>query len=198
MEELGTALAVAVKTARTERGLTAEALASMSGVSRAMISKIERCEAQPSAVLLAKLAVAFGMTLSELIARAEGGQERLRRSSEQPSWTDPETGYTRKAISPPSSPALELVEVTLPAGAEVSYPAGSYRFTEQQIWVLDGQLRFIEGAKIHELDTGDCLQLGPATDCTFSNPTKKPCRYLIALDKSAAARLHQPYLTTKD
>jgi transcriptional regulator with XRE-family HTH domain len=61
-------------------------------VSRAMISKVERGEVQPTAALLAKLSAALGLTLSELIARAEGESVRLMRREDQPLWTDPQTG----------------------------------------------------------------------------------------------------------
>ena len=181
--DLATSLAGTLHAARMARDLSASALAERSGVSRAMISKIERGEAQPTAALLGRLSAALGMTLSELVARAESDTRRLVRAAEQPTWTDPETGYTRRAVSPPGGAPLELVEVVLPAGAEVSYPADTYAFIHQQIWVLDGHLRFVEGGTTHELDAGDCLQLGPPAPGTFANPTAAPCRYLVALTR---------------
>jgi transcriptional regulator with XRE-family HTH domain len=179
-------LAGTLRAARVARDLSASALADRSGVSRAMISKIERGEAQPTAALLGRLSAALGLTLSELVARAEGDTRRLVRAAEQPTWTDPETGYTRRAVSPPGGAPLELVEVVLPPGAEVPYPADTYAFIHQQMWVLDGHLRFREGATVHELDAGDCLQLGPPAPCTFANPTATPCRYLVALTRRPA------------
>jgi transcriptional regulator with XRE-family HTH domain len=157
------------------------ALAESAGVSRAMIGKIERGEAQPTAALLGRLSGALGMTLSELVANAEDDDRRLRRAADQPTWTDPVSGYVRRALSPPAGTPLELVEVTLPPGAEVAYPADTYTFIHQQIWVLDGELRFREGETVHDLAAGDCLQLGPPAPCTFINATSAPCRYLVAL-----------------
>jgi hypothetical protein len=49
--------------------------------------------------------------------------------------------------------------------------------------VLSGTLRFAEGATVHELAEGDCLQLGPPADCVFVNPERRPCRYLVALTR---------------
>ena len=177
------ALAAAVLGAREAQGLSTSALAERSGVSRAMIAKIERAEAQPTAALLGRLSGALGLTLSELIARAEHAESRLARAAEQPVWTDPDSGYTRRAISPAAGGPLELVEVTLPAGAEVAYPADTYAFIHQQLWVLSGTLRFVEGATVHELAEGDCLQLGPPVDCVFINPARRACRYLVALTR---------------
>ena len=77
-------------------------------------------------------------------------------------------------MSPAAGGPLELVEVTLPAGAEVAYPADTYVFIHQQLWVLDGALHFTEGAVAHELAAGDCLQLGPPDDCVFQQPGPAP------------------------
>jgi len=182
-DSLTSSLAGSVHAARVARALSISELAERSGVSRAMIAKLERAQVQPTAALLGRLSAALGMTLSELIARAEHADRRLARAAEQPSWTDPESGYRRRALSPASGRPLELVEVELPARAEVSYPADAYLFIHQQIYVLDGRLRFREGDTEHELAQGDCLQLGPPAACTFINPTRRPCRYLVALTR---------------
>ena len=49
---------------RRERGLTLEALAERSGVSRAMISKVERGEKNPTLVVAAKVAEGLDVDLS--------------------------------------------------------------------------------------------------------------------------------------
>ncbi|WP_370939977.1 helix-turn-helix domain-containing protein [Amycolatopsis sp. cg13] len=182
-DPLSASLAAAVREARQDRALSAGVLAERSGVSRAMIGKIERGEAQPTAVLLSRLATALGFTLSELIARAEGDDRRLVRCEDQPTWQDPVTGYVRRAVSPPGHGATELVEVDLPPGAKAGFPASSYTFADHQVWVLSGQLRFREGEVVHELSEGDCLQLGRPVDCAYENPGIQPCRYLVVLTK---------------
>ncbi|GAB2553050.1 helix-turn-helix domain-containing protein [Kribbella endophytica] len=187
MDQLSASLAATLQAARHDRDLSVNALAERSGVSRAMIGKIERGEAQPTAVLLGRLSGALGMTLSELVARAEqsdGDEGRVRRTADQPVWTDPATGYRRRAVSPGTDSPLELVEVELPPGASVSYPADAYIFKSQQLWVLAGRLRFHEGDLVHDLDAGDCLELGVPSPTTFHNPSTAVCRYLVALVKT--------------
>ena len=71
----------------------------------------------------------------------------------------------------------------LPAGAQVAYPADAYAFIHQQIWVLEGRLRFREGGTEHDLGAGDCLQLGAPAPCAFVNATRERCRYLVALTR---------------
>jgi transcriptional regulator with XRE-family HTH domain len=180
-DALSIAIATTLQAARQARGMSGGTLADRSGVSRAMISKIERGETQPTAVLLAKLAAALGMTLSELVARAEQDQKRLARREDQPHWTDPDTGYTRRAVSPTAGGPLELIEIELPASAEAAFPAEAFALRHQQIWVLTGRLTFHEGDTEHVLDAGDCLQVGPPQACVFANRTGTACRYVVAL-----------------
>lgn len=181
MDDLTSRLAERVRLERETRGWSLSDLADKSGVSRAMISKIERAEASPTAILLGRLSGAFGLTLSNLLARAEAPAERVRRADEQPVWRDPETGFTRRAISPVGDAGLELVAAELPAGAAISYPASAYAFIRQQIWVQSGLLDFSEGTTTTRLGTGDCLELGPPSECSFSNPGPEPVRYLVVV-----------------
>jgi transcriptional regulator with XRE-family HTH domain len=174
-------LASTVTDARTRRDLSISDLARASGVSRAMVAKIERGDVQPTAVLLGRVAAALGLSLSELVARAERADDRLARAAEQPVWVDPGSGYRRRALSPAPGGPLELTEIELPPGAEVGFPAGAYAHVHQQVWVLDGTLQLTEGETEHRLGSGDCLQLGPASDCVFANPGASACRYLVAL-----------------
>ena len=182
-------LAEVVRAERERRGWSLAALAERSGVSKAMISKVERGAASPTAALLGRLSGALGMTLSELLARAEDGPEveRLSRRATQPTWRDPESGYVRRSVTPGGAGAgVEVVDVELPAGACVAYPADAYTFIEQQVWVLAGTLTFTEGEVEHVLRPGDCLLLGPPAPCAFANRTRASCRYAVVITRRGA------------
>lgn len=181
--DAGQAIAARLRIEREARGWSLAELSERSGVSKAMISKIERVEASPTATVLGRLSGAFGLPLSVLLALAERAEERLVRHDRQPVWTDPETGYTRRSVSPPNGGHLELLDVALPAGVRIAYPASAFAFQHQEIWVLSGQLDFTEGAHVHHLGTGDCLQLGAPSDCAFFNPGADSCRYVVALTR---------------
>jgi transcriptional regulator with XRE-family HTH domain len=178
------ALAARLKTEREARGWSVAELAERSGVSRAMISKVERAEASPTASLLGRLSGAFGLTLSALLASAERASGRLARRADQPRWTDPETRYTRREVSPATGGPLEIVEVELPPGAAVGFPAAAYSFRYHQILVLAGTLTLIEGDVEHTLGKGDCLELGPPSAVTYANRTSRACTYLVLLVRS--------------
>lgn len=184
--KLGQSLAARLRTERVARGWSLSDLASRSGVSRAMISKVECAQASPTATLLGRLTGAFGLTLSMLLARAEedaSGAGRLVRVGQQPLWRDPATGYVRRAVSPPGTEP-ELVHVELPPGARVPYPASAYAHLRGQcVWVMSGTLLFREGDAEHRLAAGDCLALGPPTACEFVNEAIEPCAYLVVLSR---------------
>jgi len=184
--KLEQSLAARLRTEREARGWSLSDLASRSGVSRAMISKVERADASPTATLLGRLSGAFGLTLSTLLARAEGdasGAGRLVRVGQQPLWRDPATGYVRRAVSPPGAEP-ELVHVELPPGARVPYPASAYAHLRGHcVWVVSGTLLFREGDAEHRLTAGDCLALGPPAACEFVNQAIEPCVYLVVLSR---------------
>lgn len=181
-------LAARIRREREARGWSIADLAAASGVSRAMISKVERAEASPTAALLGRLSGAFHLTLSALLARAEAdaGPSRIARAQAQPLWTDPATGYLRRAVSPPGAEP-ELVEVELPPGARVDFTAASFAFMRGQVVrVLAGRLVVEEGGQAADLGPGDCLafDLVAPKGHAFRNPSaSRACRYLVALSR---------------
>ncbi|HEY3877129.1 MAG TPA: XRE family transcriptional regulator [Trebonia sp.] len=197
-----------LRAARRDRGWPIDQLASASGVSRAMISKIERGESSPTAVVLGKLSAALELSVSELLdpadARAgsrhegaagetspdgrrpdevERGGGVVRRAGDTPQWRDPETGYLRRQVSTPRFPAA-VTEVTLPPGAHVPYPAGAYAFIAQLVWVLSGQLTLADGPAVHVLAAGDTFVLGEPRPRVFGNETAEDCRYLVVVART--------------
>jgi transcriptional regulator with XRE-family HTH domain len=173
-----------VRAERETRGWSLADLAERSGVAKATISKIERAEMSPTAVVLVRLAGAFDLTLAGLFLRAEGERDRLSRAADQPVWRDPETGYLRRQVfSRPDHP-LELVEVEMPAGGRVALPASSYARIRQLVWVRNGALVIDEGGERHRLGPGDCLGFGPPSDVVFENDGPGPCTYVVLLARS--------------
>ncbi|MBO9192489.1 helix-turn-helix domain-containing protein [Rhizobium sp. 16-449-1b] len=184
-QELETAIGVRIRRLRTDRNLKLDDLATASGVSRAMISRIERGEASPTAALLARVCAALGLSLSAFFAE-EGEAAPLLRRQDQQVWRDPETGYVRRAVSPPrTSSDVDIVDVEFPAGARVSFPphAAASGMT-QHIWMFDGEMEMTTGDNtVHRLLPGDCLFMPVAEGHVFHNPGPAPARYCVVLDR---------------
>jgi transcriptional regulator with XRE-family HTH domain len=184
VDDLSPRLAQRLRLERDSRGWSLAELAGRSGVSKATISKIERAEVSPTAVVLVRLASAFDLTLAGLMLRAEGHGNRLSRANEQPIWRDAETGYVRKQVFSRADHPLEIVRVELPPRQRVTMPASSYARIRQLVWVQSGNLVIMEGTDRHALGAGDCLGFGPPAETTFANETTKPCIYVVALARS--------------
>jgi len=181
IDETGTRIAHRLRLERDARGWSLADLATRSGVSKATISKIEREEMSPTAVILVRLAGAFDLTLAGLLLRAEGERDRLSRAAEQPLWRDPDTGYLRRQVFSRSDHPLEVVQVELPPGRRVVLPASSYAHIRQVVWVQSGELVILEGGERHVLGAGDCLGFGPPSEVTLANETTASCTYLVVL-----------------
>src|SRR5882672_5980334 len=138
---------------RAAQGLSLDALAAKSRVSRSMISLIERGESSPTAVVLEKLAAGLGVMLASLFdapaAAAQAPSGPVARRDDQPQWRDPASGYLRRNVSPPGVPQpMQIVEVRFPPGGRVAFETGG-RDTRvhQQVWVLEGAIeRWRSGA----------------------------------------------------
>jgi len=176
----GADLARRIRGEREARGWSLGGLAERASVSKAMLSKIERAEASPTAATLSRIATAYGLTMAALFERAVEGS-RLVRAKDHPLWRDPKTSYLRRQIFLSRSSPLELVEVELPPRQEVGFPASAYHLIHQVVWVLSNRLTIMEGTTRHELGAGDRLEFDKPSDVVFRNDGKEACRYVVAV-----------------
>ena len=176
-------IAARVRALRAEQAVSLEALASRCGVSRSMISLIERGEASPTAAVLEKLASGLGVTLASLFESARSTGEPLARVDAQPVWKDPASGYVRRNVSPAGTgQPTQIVEVRFPPGGRVAFANDvSEARVYQQVWMLDGQLDVTVGNERHRLSTGDCLAMQLDRPTMFHNPTRKEARYAVVI-----------------
>lgn len=179
--DLDSRLAARLAALRTERGWSLDELAERSGVSRTTLSRLERGETSPTAALLGRLCTAYGRAMSRLIAEAEAEPQSLLRAGAQAVWTDPETGFRRRLVSPPAAGFdAELIEGTLPAGAAIAYDRPGENGLEQHVWLLGGTLELTVDGATHRLHAGDCLRFRLFGATRFAAPGPEPARYLIA------------------
>jgi transcriptional regulator with XRE-family HTH domain len=168
---------------RVERALSLDDLAARTGISRATLSRIERAEVSPTAAQLNRLCVAFGWTLSRLMAAAEGEAPALARAADNPAWTDAATGFRRRAASPPG-PGLrvEIVEAELPAGAAIAYDTSPpVPGMEQHVLVLSGTLDFRDADRSFALRAGDCARVRLRGPTRFQAGGRSAARYIVVI-----------------
>jgi transcriptional regulator with XRE-family HTH domain len=192
--DLNERIAERVRELRAARGLSLDALAAKSGVSRSMISVVERGQSSPTAVVLEKLATGLGVTMPSLFeapaAAAAAPSGPLARRDDQPQWRDPASGYLRRNVSPRNVPQpMQIVEIHFPPGARVTFENGARDVrVHQQVWVLAGAIDVTLGAERHRLREGDCLAMQLDRPTTFHNRTRKPTRYAVVMASEPVSR----------
>lgn len=185
IDPLESAIGERVRLLRVARGQTLDDLAAASGVSRAMISRIERGEASPTAQLLSRLCAALDLTLSAFFASSGETGDPLSRREGQVVWRDPETGYQRRAVSAPNTASrVEVIDVTFPPGARIAYPPETAKAgMTQHVWLFSGRLRMTLREAVHDLHPGDCLYMSITEGHVFENPGDEPAHYAVVLDR---------------
>lgn len=170
---------------RKARNWTVTELALRSGVSQAMISKVERGTSSPSAIILSRLASAMNITLSKLFAELEQHQNSLVRfTHQQQHWTDEQSGIIRWSLSPAGA-CPELIKVEIPAMGQLTIPASANEhLSGQTLWMLTGSLDFRVNHQTHHLQAGDCLALTFASGYQMINPdSEQSCSYIVAFSQ---------------
>ena len=146
-----------VKKLRGDRGWSLEELANASGVSRSMLSEIEREKANPTLTVTFRIARAFGLTLQELIESAEARASKIQviRASDRAQVYRSDKQCEIRTLSPINlEKDVEFYEVTLkPGGALRSQP--HFEGTREFLTVEEGSVRIESDQDTDELTKGD-------------------------------------------
>jgi transcriptional regulator with XRE-family HTH domain len=176
-----------VRALRRERGLTLDLLAGQSGVSRAMISKLERGEKNPTLVVAAKVAEGLGVSLSQLVGVEERKEVDVVRRDRRMTMRDPETGFERQLLSPSfAGRGIEFIRNVVPEGSTSGEFPPHRAGVEQYIVVERGQLRVILGGEEHLLEEGDALYFEANVAHRFDNAGEGVCSYYLVIDSKGS------------
>jgi transcriptional regulator with XRE-family HTH domain len=145
-----------VKSLRAERGWSLEQLATASGVSRSMLSQIEREQANPTLAVTLRIAQAFGMNLGDLLEMpgATSAVSVIRAEDHAFHYRSDKLCRIRTLSPLKLEKDVEFYEVQLqPSGALRS--AAHFEGTREFLTVQKGQVR-VESADDNEiLNPGD-------------------------------------------
>ena len=173
-------IAANLKGRREALGLSLSQLAACSGVSKAMIAKVEAGISSPTAGLLGRLCSGLGVTLSTLMNSVEAAGSTHFPAAAQPSWRDPETGLVRALVAPVSNQSsVEIARLSLPAGTVIEYALVPESPIRQHIVMLAGQVTFTIGGESTLLSAGDCLFAVIDRPTRFEVPPASGAEYLV-------------------
>ena len=150
-EAINKHLGARVKQLRAERGWSLEQLATASGVSRSMLSQIEREEANPTLAVTLRIAQAFGMSLSDLIEMPGATSSVAVIRADDHAFHYRSDKFCRlRTLSPLKlEKDVEVYEVQLQPGGALRSEA-HFAGTREFLTVQKGQVR-VESASDHEL-----------------------------------------------
>lgn len=153
---------------RKRAEMTIADLSARTGISPAVISKLERNQTTAELKTLFRLARAFGLTASEMLALVES------RTAQCKDETDRISGdFHFRQIEFANS---KCFYAAAPKGAARSNP-DAHRDDFEICWVLEGQLRIELPYESHVLSAGQCLQFDAVFEHTYE--VLEDCRVII-------------------
>ncbi len=148
-----------VTTLRQRNNYTLEQFAAACGVSRSMLSQIERGQANPTLAVIYRIATAFEMSIGELVddPASTSAIEVIRGSDPGNLFrADGECGI--RTLSPlHMEKSVEFYELTIQAGAELK-SAPHFEGTRELFTITEGAARVISGDAVRDLEAGDSAQ----------------------------------------
>ncbi|MCC7103700.1 MAG: cupin domain-containing protein [Chloroflexi bacterium] len=178
-----------IRLRRLQRRLSLDELALRSGVSRSMISSVERGKKVPTVVVLSRIATALDASIARLLGEERSARVVLLRREQQDVVRD-ESGLERRVLSP-VLPSVEFVLVRglIPPGVTAGLFRPHAPGTREYLAVESGELRVTIDSEEHRLMAGDSLYF--AGDCFHgvANERDRPCVYYVASDINAGADL---------
>ena len=168
---------------RQERKLTLEDLSRAAGVSKSMLSQIEREKANPTIAVAWRLANALGVGIGELLESQARPDELIRvlEAHEQPTLPGDHAGYVLRILGPMElAGKFEWYELTLaPNGILASTPHDPG--VSEHLTVLQGMMELDVDDQQKKLKTGATARYPADRPHSIRNPGKAEARALMVV-----------------
>ncbi len=169
-----------LKALRQKRELSLDAVAKLTGLSRTLLGQIENGQGAPSVAVVWKIARAFDVHFSALIATSERVATKVLPEQTARRLVSPDGRFSSRALYPLSDrPDVEFYELFLAAHSREDaqpHPPG----TRENLIVNAGQLDLIVGSERFELRKGDAILFSADVPHSYVNPGSADCwMYLV-------------------
>jgi transcriptional regulator with XRE-family HTH domain len=168
---------------RLERGLTLEDLSRIAGVSKSMLSQIEREKANPTIAITWRLANALGVGIGELLAAEPRDVDTIRvlEAHETPTLPGNHAGYTLRILGPMElAGKYEWYELTLAPGGELASQAHDPG-TSEHLTVLHGTLEVEVGSSVRKVKMGGTARYAADQNHAIRNVGKTEAKGLLVV-----------------
>lgn len=172
-------LPVRLKEARRAQGLSLDAVARLSGVSRSMVSQIERGESSPTIATLWNLTRALQVDFAGLLEDAPARQIDVLRAAEVPTIENRGTGCRIRILSPPEEAGHhEVYELRFAAGGVLDSLPHS-RGAREHLSVIEGEVEVTSGGGTERVSAGDTARY--AADVPHRIAALAPARVFLVV-----------------
>jgi len=168
---------------RLARGLTLEDLSRIAGVSKSMLSQIEREKANPTIAITWRLANALGVQIGELLSSEVRTAELIRvvDAHEIPTLPGSHAGYSLRILGPMDlAGKYEWYELTLAPGGELASQAHDPG-TSEHLTVLTGAVELEVGAEKKKIKHGGTARYPADQAHVIRNAGKTEARALLVV-----------------
>ena len=168
---------------RLARGLTLEDLSRIAGVSKSMLSQIEREKANPTIAITWRLANALGVAIGELLDTDVREVETIRvlEAHETPTLPGNHAGYVLRILGPMEMAGkYEWYELTLAPGGELASQPHDPGTTEH-LTVLHGALELEVGTSRRKIKLGGTARYPADQQHAIRNPGKSEAKALLVV-----------------
>jgi transcriptional regulator with XRE-family HTH domain len=166
---------------RQERGLTLADLATMCGVSRAMLSQIEQGRSSPSIALGWKIANGLGLPFGALLGEPTESDFLVQRASQVREVFSPDRALQSRALFPGGDRrAPELYELVLRPGGVEEAQAHALG-TRELLYLGAGTLVLSSAGHRVELTAGDSLFFRADQPHRYENPGQTPTHCFLVM-----------------
>lgn len=191
------ALGHRIRLERARRGLSLAQLATRSGVSRSMLSDVERGLKTPTVLVLDHIATALDTSIARLVGDERAERVVLRRRQEQDVAVDP-SGWERRILSPVlPGVEFELMRTMIPGGVDAGEFAPHAPGSREYLAIERGRLRLTVDGVPYVLGEGDSIYYAGDAPHAFANPGSRPCVYYLAMDVSSGTAGHRSAATPR-
>lgn len=168
-----------LKSKRKQLGLSLQVLSERSGVSKSLISKIERSEVQPSIKIASNIANGLGISLSDMFRDKQDNRVVFYPVTEQFTFNN-SAHHTRRRVSPVTNDScIEIFHDQLNAGSSIN--ALSYAGANKFILAMNDGLPVKADGTLYTLNKGDSLYIAQNVEHAIYNESSTQTDFITVL-----------------
>lgn len=178
--DINQTVAVNVRKARDDRGLTLDAAAALTGVSRSMLAQIEKGDVNPTITVLWKIAGGYKVSFTSLVETQEEGTVLIAGGSVKPLIEDEGRYHNYPLFAYDDESKFEIYRIEIePLGCLSSQPhlAG----TKEYVVSFEGKVEITVGEKVYLLNKGDAIRFGADEVHAYRNVGKKKAELTMVI-----------------